>query len=52
MSSYNLAAKCNGCSMVDYTLKEGIEKQLMVEFPELAGVKDITEHQAGTHSFC
>lgn len=43
---------CNGCSMVDYTLKEGIEKQLMVEFPELAGVKDITEHQAGAHSFC
>ncbi|MWP62393.1 Fe-S biogenesis protein NfuA [Gilliamella sp. Pas-s25] len=43
---------CNGCSMVDYTLKEGIEKQLMAEFPELAGVKDITEHQAGAHSFC
>lgn len=43
---------CNGCSMVDYTLKEGIEKQLLTEFPELAGVKDITEHQAGTHSFC
>lgn len=43
---------CNGCSMVDYTLKEGIEKQLLTEFPELAGLKDITEHQAGTHSFC
>ncbi|OCG45270.1 Fe-S biogenesis protein NfuA [Gilliamella sp. Choc4-2] len=43
---------CNGCSMVDYTLKEGIEKQLLAAFPELAGVKDITEHQAGTHSFC
>ena len=43
---------CNGCSMVDYTLKEGIEKQLLMEFPELAGVKDVTEHQAGTHSFC
>ncbi|SCC02704.1 Fe/S biogenesis protein NfuA [Gilliamella intestini] len=43
---------CNGCSMVDYTLKEGIEKQLMAEFSELAGVKDITEHQSGTHSFC
>ena len=43
---------CNGCSMVDYTLKEGIEKQLLMEFPELAGVKDVTEHQVGTHSFC
>ncbi len=26
---------CNGCSMVDVTLKEGIEKQLLNEFPEL-----------------
>nr|WP_254048603.1 Fe-S biogenesis protein NfuA [Gilliamella sp. A7] len=43
---------CNGCSMVDYTLKEGIEKQLLAEFPELVGVKDITEHQAGNHSYC
>lgn len=42
---------CNGCSMVDYTLKEGIEKQLLAEFPELAGVRDITEHQAGEHSY-
>jgi Fe/S biogenesis protein NfuA len=43
---------CNGCSMVDVTLKEGIEKQLLAEFSELAGVKDITEHQAGSHSYC
>ncbi|MEO1736645.1 hypothetical protein RB531_2161 [Salmonella enterica subsp. enterica serovar Typhimurium] len=28
---------CNGCSMVDVTLKEGIEKQLLNEFPELKG---------------
>lgn len=42
---------CNGCSMVDYTLKEGIEKQLLTEFPELAGVRDLTDHQAGEHSY-
>lgn len=42
---------CNGCSMVDYTLKEGIEKELMAQFPELAGVKDLTEHQRGDHSY-
>lgn len=43
---------CNGCSMVDVTLKEGIEKQLLSQFPdELAGVKDVTEHQAGEHSY-
>ncbi|MDH2997424.1 Fe-S biogenesis protein NfuA [Pasteurellaceae bacterium LFhippo2] len=43
---------CNGCSMVDVTLKEGIEKQLLAMFPdELAGVKDATEHQPGEHSY-
>ena len=40
---------CNGCSMVDVTLKEGIEKQLLNEFPELKGVRDLTEHQRGEH---
>lgn len=43
---------CNGCSMVDVTLKDGIEKQLLEQFPEeLNGVKDITEHQRGDHSY-
>lgn len=43
---------CNGCSMVDVTLKEGIEKQMLAQFPdELTGVLDATEHQAGEHSY-
>ena len=43
---------CNGCSMVDVTLKEGIEKQMLEEFAgELKGVKDATEHEAGSHSY-
>ncbi|WFQ79028.1 Fe-S biogenesis protein NfuA [Xenorhabdus sp. SF857] len=42
---------CNGCSMVDVTLKEGIEKQLLQLFPELKGVRDLTEHQRGEHSY-
>lgn len=43
---------CNGCSMVDVTLKEGIEKQLLAAFPEeLTAVRDVTEHQAGEHSY-
>ncbi|WP_018982268.1 Fe-S biogenesis protein NfuA [Salinimonas chungwhensis] len=43
---------CNGCAMVDVTLKEGIEKQMIEEFAgELKGVKDATEHQAGEHSY-
>lgn len=43
---------CNGCSMVDMTLKEGIEKQLLEKFPEeLTGVRDATEHARGEHSY-
>ncbi len=43
---------CNGCSMVDVTLKDGIEKELLNQFPnELSGTQDVTEHQRGEHSF-
>jgi len=43
---------CNGCSMVDVTLKDGIETQLLELFPnELTGVRDVTEHMRGEHSY-
>lgn len=43
---------CNGCSMVDVTLKNGIEKQMLEQFAgELTGVRDATEHEAGEHSY-
>ncbi|MFT4941485.1 MAG: Fe/S biogenesis protein NfuA [Paraglaciecola sp.] len=43
---------CNGCSMVDVTLKNGIEKQMLEKFSgELTAVKDATEHQSGEHSY-
>ncbi len=43
---------CNGCSQVDLTLKEGIEKELLNRFPgELNGVRDVTDHQRGEHSY-
>ncbi|MCG3722657.1 Fe-S biogenesis protein NfuA [Vibrio cincinnatiensis] len=43
---------CNGCSMVDVTLKEGIEKELLAQFEgELTAVRDSTEHDRGEHSY-
>ena len=43
---------CNGCSMVDVTLQDGIQKQLLEQFPgELVGVRDATSHEAGEHSY-
>lgn len=35
---------CQGCSMVDATLKEGVEKTLMERLPDLKGVRDTTDH--------
>ena len=43
---------CQGCGMVNYTLKEGVEKNLLEKFPsELTGVKDTTEHEAGENPY-
>lgn len=43
---------CNGCSMIDVTLKDGIEKQLLEQFAgEITGVRDATEHERGDHSY-
>lgn len=35
---------CQGCGMVDVTLKQGVERSLMEQVPGLAGVRDVTDH--------
>lgn len=35
---------CQGCGMVDMTLKEGVEKSLIEQIPQLTAVRDITDH--------
>lgn len=42
---------CHGCGMVDVTLKGGVEKTLLEKFPELAGVKDVTDHATGENPY-
>ncbi|MFC3606740.1 Fe-S biogenesis protein NfuA [Stutzerimonas tarimensis] len=42
---------CQGCSMVDATLKEGVEKTLMERIPELKGVRDMTDHSNRDNAF-
>ena len=37
--------------MVDVTLTDGIEKTLLETLPELAGVKDMTDHSLDEHAF-
>ena len=42
---------CQGCGMVDVTLKDGIEKTLMEQIPEVTGVKDLTDHSIDDNAY-
>lgn len=35
---------CQGCSAIDITLKDGVQKTLVERIPSLAGVRDVTDH--------
>lgn len=43
---------CQGCGMVDVTLKEGIEKTLVARIPEINGVRDVTDHTVTENAYC
>ncbi len=42
---------CQGCSMIDATVKQGIETRLKQAFPQLTGVVDETDHASGTNPY-
>jgi len=42
---------CQGCGMVDTTLKEGVEKTLLESLPQLKGVRDATDHTVTEHAY-
>ena len=42
---------CQGCGMVDVTLKDGIEKTLLEQIPELKSVKDSTDHSIDDNAY-
>lgn len=42
---------CQGCSQASVTVKEGIEKILLKEFPEIISVIDVTDHKQGTNPY-
>ncbi len=42
---------CQGCAAVDLTLKEGVEKTLMERIPELAGIRDVTDHTDTSNAY-
>ena len=42
---------CQGCSAVDITLKNGVEKRLLEALPELSGVADVTDHTVTDNAY-
>jgi Fe/S biogenesis protein NfuA len=42
---------CQGCSAVDITLKDGVEKTLLEQIPELKAVRDVTDHTDRSQAF-
>ena len=42
---------CQGCGMVDVTLKDGIETTLVDQIPEVEAVVDVTDHSFDDNAY-
>jgi len=42
---------CQGCGMVDMTLKDGVEATLLQQLPQLSAVRDVTDHSVTENAF-
>ena len=46
-----LEGGCQGCSLAEVTVRQGIEPLLRARLPEMVGVVDVTDHESGTEPF-
>jgi Fe-S cluster biogenesis protein NfuA len=46
-----LEGGCQGCSLAEVTIRQGIEPLLRARLPGMTGVTDVTDHEAGTDPF-
>ncbi|MBV8186075.1 MAG: NifU family protein [Alphaproteobacteria bacterium] len=46
-----LEGGCQGCSLAEVTLRQGIEPLLRARVPEIVGLADVTDHEAGREPF-
>lgn len=46
-----LEGGCQGCSLAEVTVRQGIERLLRARVPEVVALVDLTDHQAGTAPF-
>ena len=42
---------CQGCGMVDVTLKDGVEKTLLQQIPQLTEIRDVTDHSVTENAY-
>ena len=42
---------CQGCGMVDMTLKDGVERTLLEQLPQLKSVRDVTDHSITENAY-
>lgn len=49
--SLEFGGGCKGCSMINFTLKKGIEKTLKNKFTQIVLIKDITDHVTGKNPY-
>jgi len=42
---------CQGCSLAEVTVRQGIEPLLRTRLPAMTGLIDVTDHEAGTGPF-
>jgi Fe-S cluster biogenesis protein NfuA len=46
-----LEGGCQGCSLAEVTLRQGIEPLLRTRLPDMTGLADVTDHEAGTQPY-
>jgi Fe-S cluster biogenesis protein NfuA len=46
-----LEGGCQGCSLAEVTVRQGIEPLLQARLPQMTGLIDVTDHEAGTEPF-
>ena len=46
-----MSGGCQGCGMASVTLTQGIKEALQRAVPEVAGVEDVTDHEAGRNPY-
>ncbi len=46
-----MSGGCQGCGLAAVTLRQGVERMLREAVPEIAGVRDVTDHADGRNPF-